>query len=376
MRVKFTDLNKLHQLIRDDLDRAISRVLECGRFIKGEEVRRFEEEFARFCQARYAIGCSSGTSALHTALWALGIGHGDEVLLPGHTFVATAEAILHTGATPVFVDIDEETYLIDPEKIESSITERTKAIIAVHLYGQPVDMDRLMYYARRHELWIIEDATQAAGAAYKGRSVGILGDVACFSFHPAKNLGALGDAGALVTNDTEIAEKSRRFVDHGRKEKYIHGFVGHNYRMDELQAAVLRVKLQHIKIWNEQRRSAVLRYKNALQDRPFLFGRLVLPKEYPGSFGVYCLFVVRTKERDRLQHYLQEYEIETGIHYPVPVHLQPAFKEITLPKGALPITEKIVKEIISLPLHPLITEEEILYVIDNIEKFFKNRSSR
>lgn len=371
MKVKFTDLSKLHKLIKADLDRAISRVLESGRFVKGDEVRKFEEEFAQFCQARFTVGCSSGTSALHTALWALGIGPGDEVLLPAHTSVSTAEAILHTGATPVFVDIDEETYLVDPEKIEASITGRTKAIIVVHLYGQPVDMDRLMYYARRHELWIIEDATQAAGARYKGRSVGTLGDVACFGFDPTTNLGAFGDAGALVTNDPEIAERSRMFVDHGRKEKYVHQFVGYNYRMDELQAAVLRAKLNYLKIWNEQRRSAVLRYKNALQDRPSLFGRLVLPKEYPGSYGVYCLFVVRTRERDQLRVHLDKCGIETQIHYPIPLHLQPAFKEIGLPAGSLPITEKMVKEIISLPLHPLITDEEIIYVIDNIEKFFR-----
>lgn len=373
LKVKFTDLNGLHKLIAADLHQAIERVLARGRFINDEEVRSFEEEFASFCQARFCVGCDSGTAALHTALWALGIGAGDEVLTASHTFVATAEAIIHAGAKPVFVDIDEETYLIDPEKIEEKITERTKAIVVVHLYGQPVDMDRIMYVARRHELWIIEDSAQAVGAAYKGRPVGTLGDIACFSFFPAKNLGALGDAGAIVTNDSKLAEKCRKFVNHGRREKFIHEYVGYNYRLDELQAALLRAKLPYVKTWNEKRRNAILIYKNAFRERESLLGVVGLPKEYSGAYGVYHLFVVRVRERDKLREFLQEQGIEAGLHYPIPVHLQPAFSHLATPKDALPITEKIVNEIISLPLHPLLTEEEIHYVVRKIEEFSRKR---
>jgi dTDP-4-amino-4,6-dideoxygalactose transaminase len=370
MKVPFADLKELHKTIEPEIQNAVSRVLESGRFVKGPEVRKFEEAFAAFCKARHCVGCSSGTSAIHTALWALGIGEGDEVLVPSHTFVATAEGIVHAGAKPIFVDIDEETYSIDPDKIKEKITERTKAIVVVHLYGQPADIDNILYVARQHELWIVEDAAQAVGAIYKGRPVGVLGDVACFSFFPGKNLGAMGDAGAIVTNDTTLAEKSRMFIDHGRKDKFVHEFIGYNYRMDEIQGAVLRTKLPHLKLWNEVRRNVVLSYRNIMQDKPTLYGKIILPKEYPGTYGVFHLFVIRAKERDKLRTYLLEHEIETGIHYPLPVHMQPPFMEGDQPTTSLPVTEKVCDEILSLPVHPLLTQDQISYVVDTMEQFY------
>ncbi len=369
MKVKFTDLKRLHDSMKRELGNAIERVMQSGRFIKGDELKNFEKEFAAFCNARFCIGCDSGTAALHTALMALEIGAGDEVITVSHTFIATAEAITHAGATPVFVDIDEDTYLIDPQKIEEKITDKTRAIIVVHLYGQPVEMDTVTAIARQHELMIIEDAAQAVGAKYKGKAVGTLGDVGCFSFFPAKNLGACGDAGALVTNHPAIAEKAAMLVNHGRKEKFVNDLVGYNYRMDELQAAILRAKLPHVVSWNELRRSAVLNYKNAFKEKSGLLHLVRLPKEYPGTYGVFHLFVVQVPDRDGLRSFLDDKGVETGIHYPVPVHLQPAFAHLPYPEGSLPVTEKICSHILSLPLDPFITPEEIHYVVDCIAEY-------
>lgn len=371
MKIKFLDIAGLHKTIEKELYAAIMRVVESGRYVKGTEVRAFESEFAEFCKARFCIGCSSGTSALHAALWSLGIGHGDEVLTVSHTFIATAEAIIHAGAQPRFVDIDEETYLLDSERIQERITEKTKAIIVVHLYGQPVEMDAIMRIARQHELWIIEDAAQAVGATYHGRPVGTLGDIACFSFFPGKNLGGMGDSGAVVVNDDKIADNIRMFVDHGRKDKYVHDFIGYNYRMDEIQAAVLRAKLPHLRLWNERRRNIVQSYRKHILEHPELLEHIVLPREYPETYGVYHLFVIRTEERDRVREFLHSQGIETGIHYPVPVHLQPPFLVTGEPVESLPVTEKIANQIISLPLDPLMSEEQVLYVIEMLGRCFR-----
>ena len=371
MKIKFLDIPGLHKTIAEELHEAIMRVVDSGRFIKGPEARAFENEFADFCKSRFCIGCSSGTSALHSALWSLGIGQGDEVLTVSHTFIATAEAIVHAGARPRFVDIDEETYLIDPDRLKERITRTTRAIIVVHLYGQPAEMDSIMSIARQHELWIIEDAAQAVGAAYHDRPVGTLGDIGCFSFFPGKNLGAMGDAGAVVVNDERLADRIRMFVDHGRKDKYVHDFIGYNYRMDEIQAAVLRAKLPHLKLWNERRRSIILSYKNHIHEHPGLLEHILLPKEHPRTYGVFHLFVIRTQQRDKLREFLNSHGIETGIHYPVPLHLQPPFLENGEPVESLPVTEKIAQQIISLPLDPLMSEEHVVYVIEMLERFFR-----
>ncbi len=371
MKVKFLDLTRLHKSIEAELQSAMNRVLASGKFLQGEELQKFEEEFASFCRARYCVGCDSGTAALHIALLALGIGAGDEIITVSHTFIATAEVIVHTGARPVFVDIEPETFLIDADKIIEKITPRTRAIIVVHLYGQPVDMERVASVARRHNLWIIEDAAQAVGAEYNGKMVGILGDVACFSFFPGKNLGALGDAGAIVTDNPRIAELSSMLINHGRKEKFIHQLPGYNYRLDELQAALLRVKLPYVTGWNERRRNAVSLYRKFLENHPDVSEVIKFPGEYPQAKSVYHLLVIRAKQRDELRKFLSLNGIETGLHYPIPLHLQPAFQNLGYKEGDLPVTEEIVQEIISLPLDPLMTETEIEYVCKKIKEFYK-----
>lgn len=373
MKVKFLDLTRLHKSIEAELQSAMNKVLTSGKFLQGEELQKFEEEFASFCRAQYCVGCDSGTAALHIALLALGIGAGDEVITVSHTFIATAEAIVHTGATPVFVDIEPETFLIAPDKIVEKITPRTRAIIVVHLYGQPVDMERVASVARCHNLWIIEDAAQAVGAEYNGKKVGTLGDVACFSFFPGKNLGALGDAGAIVSDNPRVAELSRMLINHGRKEKFIHQLPGYNYRLDELQAALLRVKLPYVTEWNERRRNVVRLYREFLETYPDVSELIKFPKEYSGAKSVYHLLVVRAKQRDELRKFLSLNGIETGLHYPIPLHLQPAFQNLGYKEGDLPVTEEIVREIISLPLDPLMTETEIEYVCKKIKEFYKTQ---
>lgn len=355
IKVPFLDLRTQYDAIRDEIGHAIQRVLNDSAFISGPYVEKFEKEFAEFCGCRYAVGTSNGTSALWMSLLGLGIGPGDEVITVPNTFIATAEAISFSGAKPVFVDVDEQSYTMDPRLLERAINPRTKAIIPVHLFGQPADMDPILEVAKRHRLAVIEDACQAHGALYRGRSVGSIGAAACFSFYPGKNLGAYGEAGAVVTNDAELAEKIRTLRDHGQLRKYYHKVIGWNGRMDGLQGAVLSVKLAYLPAWNEARRRNAGVYACLLADRE----EIILPREMDYARHVYHLFVIRTRCRDDLKGYLAEKGIECGIHYPVPIHLQEAYRHIGIKKGAFPVAEKCAEEFLSLPMYPELTKKQI-----------------
>lgn len=362
MAIPFVNLKAQYLSIKDEIDSAIQNVIDNTAFIMGEDVKEFEKEFAEFCNAKYAIGVSSGTSALHLALIACGVGRGDEVITVPNTFIATAESITHAGAKPVFVDIDENSYNINPDLIEKAVTEKTKAIIAVHLFGQPADMGVVNEVAQKYDLVVIEDAAQAHGAEYKGKVVGTLGKVACFSFYPAKNLGAYGDAGMVVTDDGEIAEKVTLLRNHGRTEKYQHLIEGYNYRMDTIQAAVLRVKLRHLKEWTEKRRNNAKLYDLLLED-----DSVITPKEMDYAKHVYHLYVIRTEKRDELQNTLKGASIATGLHYPIPLHLQPAYKYLGYKEGDFPVTEKLANEGLSLPMFAELTEAEIEKIVQVIK---------
>ena len=369
MTIPLVDLKTQYLSIKDEMDAAIQRVVDSTSFILGPDVRAFEEEFARFCGVQHAVGVDSGTAALHLAFLTCDIGPGDEVITTPHTFVATIGMLGRVGARPVFVDIDPRTYNIDPARIEAAITGRTKAIMPVHLYGQPAEMDPILEIADRHGLKVIEDAAQAHGAEYKGRRVGSMGHVAIFSFYPGKNLGAYGDAGAVVTNDGEIAEKVRLLRNHGRRDKYEHPLQGFNYRLDTLQAAILRTKLAHLEEWNEARRRHVVTYHELLSDLD-----LVLPYEPEHVRAVYHLFVVRLEgsllqERDALREHLQARGISTGIHYPIPLHLQPAYRHLGYREGDFPITEECARQVLSLPMYPELTRAQIEEVARVIKEF-------
>jgi len=360
MQIPFVDLKAQYNLIKDEIDEVIHRVIDKTSFIMGEEVRRFEEEFALFCKAKYAVGVANGTEALMLALKACGLAIGDEVITVPNTFIATTEAITMIGAKIVFVDVDPDTYNIDPGKIEEKITAKTKAIIPVHLYGQPADMDPINQIARKYNLKIVEDAAQAHGAEYKGRRIGTLGDIACFSFYPGKNLGAYGDAGAVVTNNEELAQKVAMLRNHGRTKKYLHQIEGFNSRLDALQAAILRVKLRHLEDWNKERREKAKLYNQLLEPFP----KIITPKMLDSTVPVYHLYVVRIKNRDRLQNILKTKGISTGIHYPLPLHLQPAYSYLGYKEGEIPMTERVSKEILSLPMYAELKEEDITYICE------------
>ena len=365
MRIPFVDLKQQYHEIKAELQQAIEGVLEGGRFVGGEEVECFEEEFARYCGVRFAVGVGSGTEALHLALLACGVGKGHEVITVPNTFIATAEAITLAGATPVFVDIDPKTYTIDTAQIEGAITERTKAIIPVHLYGQPAHMESILAIAERTKLLVIEDAAQAHGAVYEGKKVGGLGMAACFSFYPTKNLGAYGDGGAVVTDDEEIAQRVMMLRDHGSRRKYRHEIEGMNSRLDTVQAAILRVKLCHVDQWNQQRRERASLYDALLKDAQ----GVVCPAVRAGSYHVYHLYVIRTTERDRLREHLESKGILTGIHYPVPLHLQPAYGYLGIGEGTYPVTERAATEILSLPMCPELGQREVEAVAQEIKGF-------
>lgn len=330
----------------------------------GENVQEFEKEFAEFCRVKYAVGTSSGTAALHLALLVCGIRQGDEVITVPYTFTATAEAISHCGGKVVFVDIEERSYTVDTTKIENAITKRTKAIIPVHLFGQPADMDRIIAIAEKHNLFVIEDACQAHGAEYKGRRVGSLGDIACFSFYPGKNLGAYGDAGMVVTNNKEFAEKLRLLRDHGRDKKYYHRVEGYNYRLDAIQAAVLRVKLRHLDEWNRKRRENAQLYDQLLEG-----GGVRTPVEMGYAGHVYHLYVIRTEKREELYRKLNERGVSVAIHYPLPLHLQEAYVYLGWKKGDFPVSEICSEEMLSLPMFPELTKDEIEEIVRLIRKF-------
>ncbi len=347
--IPFLDFAAMHAELRPRLDAAYARVVDSNWFILGREVEAFEREFADYCGAKHCIGVANGLDALFITLKAMGIGAGDEVIVPSNTYIATWLAVSYAGATPVPVEPDERTYNIDPAKIEAAITPATRAIMPVHLYGQPADMDPIMAIARRHGLRVVEDAAQAHGARYKGRRVGALGDAAGFSFYPGKNLGALGDGGAVVTNDDTVADQLRVLRNYGSRAKYHNELKGFNSRLDEMHAAFLREKLVLLDDWNERRRAAANRYLQALAP-----SGLGLPHVPEWAEPVWHLFVVRHAQRAKLEAGLKARQIGTVIHYPIPPHLQPAYTELAIPKGALPIAERIHEQVLSLPIWPQI----------------------
>ncbi len=364
MKIPLVDLKAQYDTIKNEIHTAIFHTLETSQFILGEGVEGFEQDFAKYCGTRFAVGTNSGTSALHMALLALGIGPGDEVITVSQTFIATAEAISWVGARPVFIDIDEKTYCMDPSKIEKAVTKKTKVILPVHLYGHPADMDPILAAAEKHHLWVVEDACQAHGALYKGKRVGGLGHAACFSFYPGKNLGAYGEGGAVVTNDPDMATKIRKLRNHGGLRKYEHEMIGMNARLEGIQGAILRVKLPFLDQWNEQRRKNAARYHDLLKRLD-----VVLPEEASYAKSVFHVYVVRIKDRDRLNAYLNDHGISSIIHYPVPNHLLPFYRALGYKEGALPVTEKVSKEVLSLPLYPELTEEQMRYVAETIQSF-------
>lgn len=352
--IPYLDLKAQYRSIKDEIDAAVLRVLDSTQFILGEEVAAFEREFAAYCDASEAVGVNSGTSALHLALLAAGIGPGDEVITTPFTFVATVAAIRYTGATPVLVDIEPDYFTIDPSKIDSAITPRTRAIMPVHLYGQPADMDSIIEIARRRGLTVIEDAAQAHGSEYHGRRCGSLAEIACFSFYPGKNLGAYGEGGALTTMRPEIARICRTLRDWGQEKRYEHRYKGFNYRMDGIQGAVLRVKLRHLEAWTERRRQVAMWYAEALDSHS-----VGIPKERPDCRHVYHVYVVRSDARDEMRETLNKEGIQTGVHYPIPVHLQPAHDDLGYRTGDFPVAEAVAREVLSLPMFPEMTREQV-----------------
>ena len=350
---QLVDLRAQYRTIEPEITTAVRGVLESGQFVLGPETEAFEREFAAHCQAEEAIGVNSGTSALHLALLAAGIGPGDEVITVPFTFVATVASIEYAGARPVLVDVTPDALTMDPALVEAAITPRTRAIMPVHLYGQPADLDPIVEIARAHGLRVIEDACQAHGSEYHGRRVGALADIGCFSFYPGKNLGAYGEGGAVATNDEDLARTVRTLRHWGQARRYVHEMKGFNYRMDELQAAILRVKLRHLDDWNEARRRHATRYRELLADA------LPTPVEMPYSRHVYHQFVVRSSVRGRLERALAASDIASAVHYPVPVHLQPAYADLGYGPGAFPVAEKAAMEVLSLPMYAELTDAAI-----------------
>jgi dTDP-4-amino-4,6-dideoxygalactose transaminase len=362
--VPFLDLKSHHAPILEEINVAIREVIDSAAFAGGPFVARFEQDFAAFCDSPHAVGVASGTDALWFALLAMGIGPGDEVITVPNSFMATAEAISYCGATPVFVDVDERTYTMDPEKLDRAVTSRTKAIIPVHLFGQPADMDPILEFARANGLSVIEDAAQAHGAVYKGRKVGTLGDAACFSFYPGKNLGAFGEAGAVVTNSDELEKKIRILRDHGQIRKYYHSMIGWNGRMDGIQGAVLQIKLRHLEKGNGLRRSHAAHYDAAFRE----IDELVTPFCPAHLTPVYHIYAVRVQERNRVMRFLTDKGIGTGVHYPVPIHLQEAYRDLGYGPGSFPIAEKCAEEFLSLPMFPELTPEQLDYVVRRVKE--------
>jgi dTDP-4-amino-4,6-dideoxygalactose transaminase len=376
MNIPFLDLKAQYKTIKDEVLPAINDVLDNTAYVLGKKVQAFEQAFAQAHNAKYCYGVSSGTDGNHMVLWALGIGPGDEVIIPANTFIATAWGATLCGATPVFVDCHSESYNIDPSKVEAAITPKTKAIVAVHLYGQPADMDPLIEIAKKHNIILVEDCAQSHIAEYKGKRVGALGYASSFSFYPGKNLGAYGEGGAVMTDNEELAKKFKMIRDHGAEQKYYHQMFGHNYRMEGIQGAVLGVKLRHLDDWTNGRRSVAKKYYELLKD----VESLILPKEMDYAKHVYHLFVVQVKSsdnnqrtvvRDELQKFLGENGIATGLHYPIPLHLQPCFSHLGYKKGDFPVTEALAEQGLSLPMYPEMTDEQIEYVCGKIKEFFK-----
>lgn len=363
IKVPFVDLKIQYEYLKREVYSAIDNVFESSQFILGPEVEAFEKEFANYCNVEFAIGVNSGTSAIHLALLAAGIKPNDEVITVPFTFVATIAAILYVGAKPIFVDIEKESFNLDVKNIEKVITNKTKAIIPVHLYGQPVEMDSTIDLAKKYKLIVIEDAAQAHGAEYKGRKVGSLGDLGCFSFYPGKNLGAYGEGGIVTTNNNEYSKTIKMLRDWGQEKKYNHVLKGYNYRMEGIQGAILRVKLRYLEKWIEARRNNAKLYNELLSGC-----NLETPKEMIYARHVYHIYAIRTKKRDILQKYLLENNIQTGIHYPIPVHLQKAYSELGYKIKDFPISEKTANEVLSLPMFPELTKFQIEYVASTLKE--------
>jgi dTDP-4-amino-4,6-dideoxygalactose transaminase len=369
MKVPFLDLKIQYESIRGEIATAIQKVLDNTAFAGGPFVEKFEKEFADFCGCRFAVGVGNGTDALWIALLMAGIGKDDEVITVPNTFIATAEAITFAGARPVFVDIDEKTYTMNPQLIEAAITPRTKAIIPVHLYGQMADMDPIMEIAKSRDLIVIEDACQAHGAEYKGRRAGSIGQAGCFSFYPGKNLGAYGEAGAVTTNNEKLAEKMRIFRDHGQARKYYHSMVGWNGRMDGIQGAVLSVKLKYLEAWNSARQTNARLYSRLLAG----IKDVLVPFEDHYAKHVYHIYGIRVKNRDELIKSLAQKDIFCGIHYPVPLHLQDAYMSLGYRKGSFPVAERCAEQIVSLPMFAELTEEQIDFTAEEVKKFISGK---
>jgi len=363
-QIPLVDLKAQYALIRGDVDAAIARVLTNADFILGRDVEAFEAEYAAYCEAAYAVGLDSGLSALELGMRALGIGPGDEVITPAHSFIASSSAISFTGAKPVWIDVDPDTYNMDSSQVEAAITKRTKAIMPVHLYGQPADMEAIVQIARRHNLYVVEDACQAHGARYRGQRVGTIGDIAAFSFYPGKNLGAYGDAGALVTNHGEIADTVRQMRNYGQRKKYEHAFLAWNRRMDTLQAAVLRVKLPHLDAWNAARRRHASVYDELLAGAGARLPHVATDRDH-----VFHLYVIQADRRDALLEHLGGQGVHGGIHYPVPIHLQEAYRAEGFGPGSFPVTEAMAPRLLSLPMYPELSEPQLQRVADAVASF-------
>ena len=364
MKVPFLDLAAQLSTVEDDVRAAIDRVLASGQFVLGSEVEAFEAEIARFCNVKHAVGISNGSDALLATLLALGIGRGDEVIVPTFTFFATAGSVWHSGATPVFVDMLPDTFNIDPEAIDAAVTPRTKAIIPVHVYGQCADMDRILVVADKHGLAVVEDAAQAIGAGYRGKRAGSIGTAGTFSFYPTKNLSAIGEAGLVTTNDDALAEKLGHIRNHGMHPVYHHHMIGGNFRMDGIQGAALRVKLPHVDSWNVQRREKAARY-----DAAFKGSAVVPPVGEAHCEHIYHQYTIRSPQRDALREHLQANGVASAVFYPIPLHLQECFEHLGCKEGQYPVAEQAAKEVLSLPIFPEMTVEQQRYVIDAVVAF-------
>ncbi|MBN2602746.1 MAG: DegT/DnrJ/EryC1/StrS family aminotransferase [Candidatus Thermoplasmatota archaeon] len=362
-KIPLVDLKANYLSIKTEIDNAIQEVIDNTAFIMGKYVRQFEENFANFCKAKHCIGCSNGTTAVHLALIASGAKKGDEVITVPNTFIATTECISYVGGKISFVDVEQDTALISIEQLEKSINPKTKAIIVVHLYGQMPDMKQIREIADDNDIFLIEDAAQAHAAEWNGHQPGFYGDIASYSFFPAKNLGCFGDGGAVVTNNDEIAGNLRLLVNHGRSTKYEHLIEGYNYRLDALQASILNAKLPHLKDWTELRRRHASFYNENIAKE------IITPTELEGAKHVYYMYEIRSKNRDELMNYLNENGISCGIHYPIPLHLQPAYKNYDFKRTNFPVSEKLAKEILSIPIYPEISEEQKKYIVDKIKQF-------
>lgn len=372
MNVPFLDLKIQYHFLKEEIHAELAKVMENTAFAGGSFVTAFENEFAGFCGSRYAVGVGNGTDALWLSLLAIGTGPGDEVITVPNTFIATAEAISYCGATPVFVDIEESSYNMDPKLLEKAITKKTKAIIPVHIFGQPVDLDPILEIAKAYNIPVVEDACQAHGAEYKGRKAGTFGITGCFSFYPGKNLGAYGEAGAVITDNQQIADKIRMLRDHGQSRKYYHDGIGWNARMDGFQGAVLKVKLQYLAKWNDLRRSHAAAYTKGLTG----LNGLVTPQEQAYARHIYHIYAVRVKEREKFMSALSAADVSCGIHYPIPVHLQKAYEFLGLKPGSFPVAERCAAEFVSLPMFPELAAEQVAYVVETIKGYCDGNQDR